>query len=76
MDSLSRQVLEENERHKIALDQYIRNLQGELDAVNNLLVRLPVLLATGPAHILAGWCRELVRGELSGGSWGHLVSTC
>jgi hypothetical protein len=44
MESLSRQVLEANERHKLALDQYTRKLLAELDTVNKLIVRPMVVL--------------------------------
>ncbi|KAF8524743.1 hypothetical protein JB92DRAFT_3109264 [Gautieria morchelliformis] len=37
MESLSRQVLEANEKHKLALDQYTRKLQTELDTVDKLI---------------------------------------
>lgn len=46
---LSNQVLEANERHKHALDQYTSKLQAELNAIDKLIVRcirLPVLPAT------------------------------
>lgn len=50
MESLSRQVLEANEKYKNALDQHTRKLQRELDIVNNLIVRLLYLLAMRPAQ--------------------------
>jgi hypothetical protein len=77
MESLSQQVLQANENHKNALDQYTRKLQRELDTVNNLIVCLLVLPSRRmPSNILAGCCRELIRGQTSRGSRGQMVSPC
>ena len=62
MESLSKQVLEANEQHKNALDQYTRRLRAELDTMNKLIVRLIFFCPPQVSNIITGRCRKLIRG--------------